>query len=315
MLATLATQAQLLTPEMVVNRMPVITITVCKKEVREQFLKQVYKLKTEVDEEITHRKSDSKDNSKGMDQQSARQMSEQAGVSASESDMKKMKSGKMSKEANMAMVDKMLQQSKNMSVDEAKQAGKMSKEGQKAWAEGMSTEMMADAQTNPGKNLTVQKKNMGIFELAQEQSQLAQKIQSGSQKFDEQLEEFNRLKEKTKIAYEACLKKVDKDFENKVNTVLGDEHFESMKLQRETCYQNFCSFLTPKYNGILLERFNAFFALGDDYNRMDVLSNELASATNGTNKKVIEPGLTYLEALSDYIVHLQDLPAPYFLTK
>jgi hypothetical protein len=39
MLATLATQAQLLTPEMVVNRMPVITITVCKKEVREQFLK------------------------------------------------------------------------------------------------------------------------------------------------------------------------------------------------------------------------------------------------------------------------------------
>jgi hypothetical protein len=48
---------------------------------------------------------------------------------------------------------------------------------------------------------------------------------------------------------------------------------------------------------------------------MDVLTNELASATTGTNKNVIEPGLTYLEALLDYIVHLQDLPAPYFQTK
>jgi hypothetical protein len=70
-----------------------------------------------------------------------------------------------------------------------------------------------------------------------------------------------------------------------------------------------------KYSSILLDRFNAMIALGDEYNRLDVLTNELASATTGTNKKVIEPGLTYLEALLDYIVHLQELPAPYFLTK
>jgi hypothetical protein len=55
--------------------------------------------------------------------------------------------------------------------------------------------------------------------------------------------------------------------------------------------------------------------LTDNYNRLDVLTNELSKATSGTDKKVIEPGMTYLEALSDYIVHLQDLPAPYFNTK
>ena len=111
------------------------------------------------------------------------------------------------------------------------------------------------------------------------------------------------------------MKKVDKDFENKVNHVLGDEYYESIKLQKETCYQIYCGLLTPKYKSILLERFNTIIAFGNDYNRMDVLANELASATTGAKKEVYEPGLMYLEALLDYIVHLQDLPASYFLTK
>lgn len=175
--------------------------------------------------------------------------------------------------------------------------------------------MMAGAQANPDKSKAAQKNNMGMYEMAQEQSQLAQKIQLSSQKFAEQLEEFNKLKEKTLNEFEACLKKVDKDFENKVNHVLGDEYAEAIEYQKNSCYQTCCGFLTPKYKEILLDRFNTMIALGDDYNRIDVLANELANSTTGTNKKVIEPGLTYLEALLDYIVHLQDLPAPYFQTK
>jgi hypothetical protein len=202
-----------------------------------------------------------------------------------------------------------------MSVDEAKKVSKMSKDGQKAWAEGMTTEMMADAQTNPDKYKAAQKNSMGIYEKTQEQSHLAQKIQSVTRKFEEQLEEFNKLKEKSLNEFEACLKKVDKDYENKTNFDLGSTYAEAIEYQKNSCYQSCCGYLTPKYKTILLERLNDLIALGDDYNRMDVLTNELASATAGTNKKVIDPGLTYLEALLDYILHLQDLPAPYFLTK
>ena len=309
----LVLKAQFVNPEIVVNEMPVITISVCKKEVREQFLKQVYKLKTEVDEEITLRRSKYKTNSKGMDEQAAKNMMKQSGYSVSDADIQKMKNA--SKEEKKAMAMAMMQQNMNMSVDEAKKVSKMSKDGQKAWAEGMSTEMMADAQANPDKNKAAQKNNMNIYELAQEQSQLAQKIQLVTRKFDEQLEEFNKLKEKILNEFEACLKKVDKDYENKTNNDLGDTYAESISLQKNACYQNYCGYLTPKYKVILLERFNDMIALGDDYNRMDVLTNELAIATTGTDKKVIDPGLTYLEALLDYIVHLQDLPAPYFLTK
>ncbi|MBA4407960.1 MAG: hypothetical protein Q8S54_11585 [Bacteroidota bacterium] len=312
-LATLVIQAQFVNPEIVVIEMPVITIGVCKKEVRLQFLKQVDKLRTEVEEEITQRRNKSKTNSKGLDEQAAKNMMSQMGFSISDAEIQKMKTA--SKEEKKAMADKMLQQNMNMSIDEVQKVSKMSKAGKQAWAEGMTTEMMADAQANPDKYKAAQKNNMGMFEMTQEQSQLAQKIQLVTRKFEEQLEEFNKLKEKSLNEYEACWRKVDKDYENKINFDLGDTYAEAIEYQKNACYQACCGYLTPKYAGILLERFNDMIALGDDYNRMDELTNELAGATTGTDKRYIEPGLTYLDALLDYIVHLQDLPAPYYLTK
>ena len=303
---TQALKAQFVNPEIVVIEMPVITNNVCKKEVREQFFKKVDKLKTEVAGEISRRKASAKKNNKGFDEQASKNMSNQAGIPVSNADMQKMKNA--SKEEKQAMAMDMMNKNMNMPVDEAKKASKMSKEGQAAYGEALSTEMMANAQANPDKNKAANKNNMSMAEKAMEQSQLAQKIQLKSQKFDEQLIEFNKLKEKTKVEFDTCMAKVDREFANKVNHTLGDEYYESIKLQKETCYQTYCGFLTPKYNTILQERFNTIVALGDDYNRMDVLENELASATAGSKKEIYEPGLKYLEALMDYIVHLEDLP-------
>jgi hypothetical protein len=305
-LATTFMQAQIVNPEIVVIEMPVITINVCKKEMREQFLKQVYKLKTEVEEEITRRKADAKRNKQGFNEQASKNMSNQAGVPVSDADMQKMKNA--SKEEKQVMAMAMMQQNMNMPVDEAKKASKMSKEGQAAYGDAMSTEMMANAQANPDKNKAANKNNMSMAEMAMEQGQIAQKIQLKTQKFDEQLEEFNILKEKIQIIYDSCLNKIEKDYREKESYSLGSEYYESIKMQRETCYQNYCGYLTPKYASILLERFNTIVALGDDYNRLDVLEGELASATSGSKKEIYEPGFKYLEALMDYIVHLEDLP-------
>lgn len=305
-IATTVMQAQIVNPEIVVTEMPVITINVCKKEVREQFLKQVYKLKMEVDEELTRRKADAKKSKEGFNEQASKNMSNQAGIPVSDADMQKMKNA--SKEEKQAMAMAMMNQNMNMPVDEAKKASKMSKEGQAAYGEAMSTEMMADAQANPDKNKAADKNNMNMAEMAMEQSQLAQKIQLKTQKFDEELEEFSKLKEKTRIIYNSCLSKIERDYREKESYSLGSEYYESIKMQRETCYQNYCGYLTPKYASILLERFNTIVALGDDYNRLDVLETELASATSGSKKEIYEPGFKYLEALMDYIVHLEDLP-------
>jgi len=299
-LATTMIQAQT-NPELVVIEMPVVNMTVCKKEAREQFLKQVYKLKMEVDEELIRRKADAKKSKEGFNEQASKNMSNQAGIPVSDADMQKMKNA--SKEEKQAMAMAMMNQNMNMPVDEAKKASKMSKEGQTAYGEAMSTEMMANAQANPDKNKAANKNNMSMAEMAMEQSQLAQKIQLKTQKFDEQLEEFNKLKEKTRIEYDTCVSKVDRYYKN-----MEGENAESYMKEIETCYQTYCGYLTPKYESILLERFNTIVALGDDYNRLDVLESELASATSGSKKEIYEPGYKYLQALMDYIVHLGDLP-------
>ena len=298
--------AQFLTPELVINTMPVIPFGTFKPEIREPFLKNVFKQKTELEEEITYRKNITKENTKNIDDQAGKKMMEQMGYSVSPGDIQKMKNA--SKEQKIAMAQKMMQQNMNMSIDEAQKVSKMSKEGQKAWAEGMSTEMMAEAQSNPDKNKALQKNNMNMYEMVQEQSQLAQKIQGSNQKLSERLDEFNKLKEKTKLEYEASLKRIDKEMENKINSSLGDDYYETLKKQKETLYANYCGYLTPKYKDILSDQLTTLISLGDDYNRLDVLTNEITIATTGNKKKICEPGITYLEALLAYVFLLEDIP-------
>jgi hypothetical protein len=300
--------AQLIKPETFYIEIPDLPMNVSKKEIREPFLKKVDKLSAELKEEISFRKSKVKGNNKDFDEKAAKQMAEQNGVSVSPGDIQKMKSGKMSQEAYRAMADKMLQQSMNVSIDDAKDASKMSKSGQKAWSEGMSTEMMADAQKNPKKNQATQTKNMGMLEMTQEQSRIAQKIQANRIKFDDQLETYKKIKEKSRLEYENCVKSVDKQFENKVNHTLGDEYYESIKLEKDACYNNYCGYLVPKYKDILRDRLDAINAMGDDYYLLDNITNELNYTTSGNKKPAIDPGLTYLEALDDYMNHLRDIP-------
>jgi hypothetical protein len=293
-------------PETIVTEMPVITTDICKKEVREQFFKQVDKLQAEVEEEITLRKSKSKTNSKGLDEQAAKNMMKQSGYNVSDADIQKMKNA--NKEEKQAMAMAMIQQNMNMSVDEAKKASKMNPEAQKAWAEAMSTEMMAEAQTNPEKNKAAQKNNMGMYEMAQEQSELAQKIQAEAMKFEEKLAEFNKIKEKANLEYNKCCDDIDKKYAAMVNHTLGDEYAETIRIQKESCSQNYCDFLIPKYKTLMDERFHDIVDSGDDYNRMEVLTNELAGATTGSKKEIYQPGLIYLEALKEYMENLENIP-------
>lgn len=293
-------------PETFISDMPVITNSVCNYESREQFLNEVIHLKTELSKEIARRKNSAKQNTRGMDEKAAKNMMNQMGYSVSDADIQKMKTA--SKEEKKALADKMMQQNMNMSMDEIQRVSKMSDAGKQAWAEGMSTEMMADAKANPDKYKAPQKISMGMYEMTMEQSQLAQKIQAGIMKFEEKLTEFNNIKEKAFLDHNKCCDEIDKKYADMVNHTLGDEYAETIRIQKESCYQSYCGFLIPKYKTLMDERYRDIVASGDDYNRMDVLSNELSSATTDSENETFEPGLTYLEALKEYMNHLENLP-------
>jgi hypothetical protein len=288
-------------PESIVIKVPSMPSDCTEKVAWDNFFEQLNKLKTEVREEISLRKSKAKSNSKGLDEQAAKNMMNQMGYSVSDADIQKMKTA--SKEQKKAIADKMLQQNMNMSVEEAKKVSKMSPEAQKAWGEAMSTEMMAEAQANPDKSKAAQMNNMNMYEMVQEQSQLAQKMQAGIMKFEEKLAEFNLIKDKASQEYEKCCEDIDKKYAGMVNRTLGTEHYESIKIEKESCFQNFGCKMIPTQKALFDERFKDIVASGNDYNRMDVLTNELASATTGSKKEIYEPGLMYLETLYEFFSH------------
>lgn len=293
-------------PEDFIPRVPSYS-TDCEGQ-SEAYSAKISSLKNDLQAEISRRKSQVKANTKGYDEQAGKNMMKQQGFSVSDADMQKMKSA--TKEEKMAMANKMLQENQNMSVDEAKNVGKMSKEGQKAWAEGMSTEMMADAQANPGKNQAAQKNNMSMYELIQEQNMLAQKIQAFNGKFSDQMETYEKMRVKASVDYNACEERIRKDFENVINTTLGDSHYEEKVQRHKACWNAFCFPLVSKYKTILDERFEGINKMAKDYYRMDELTNEISKATAGNNKDIVEPGQMFLQELYDYVSDLAIRPQP-----
>lgn len=293
-------------PDAFLGRIPDVGRLSCNEENDSEFYKEIDQVKEDLQSEISRRKQESKQATKNFDEQAAKNMMKQQGMSVSDADIQKMKTA--SKEEKMAMANKMMQQNMNMSIEEAQKASKMSDAGKKAWAEGMTTEMMADAQANPDKNKAAQKNNMNMFEMAQEQSQLAQKIQAGVSKFEKQLEEFKQLKENRKKDFDVCMAAIAKERASRPNKNLGDDSHPDLDKKEEACSQAYCSFLTPMYQTILSNRLSAIMAMGDDYYRMDELTNKLAGSTSGTKKEINEPGLTYLQELQTYLIHLGHSP-------
>lgn len=293
-------------PDAFIGKIPDVDRLSCNRESNSDFFSEVYEVKEELQNEISRRKQASRQSTKNYDEQAAKNMMNQRGMSVSDADIKKMKTA--SKEEKRAMAEKMMQGNMNMSVEEAQKASKMSDAGKKAWAEGMTTEMMADAQANPDKNKAAQKNNMSMFQMAQEQSLLAQKIQAAQHKFDEQLTEFAIIKENKKREYDACMAPITQERAKRPNKNLGDDSHPDLDKREDACYEAYCGFLTAEYKTILNSRLSAIEAMADDYYRMDELTNELASSTSGAKKEVNESGLTYLQELLGYMDHLGHSP-------
>jgi hypothetical protein len=121
-----------------------------------------------------------KANEGSAQERAMKQMSQQYGLS--QADIEKMKNSKnMSAAEKQALANKMMSQQTNMTVDEAKNLGKMSEAGKKAYAEAYATEAMATNQANPKQ----QAQNDAIksqYNLVSSQQAIVQKISVIEQK-------------------------------------------------------------------------------------------------------------------------------------
>jgi hypothetical protein len=155
MLSFCITNAQL-TPESFKKMLPPLPSNICSLSIEERkaYMNKLDSISNEIAVESESGNVKSKGNEKQMQQQMRQQMMNNAAkqYGLSQEDMKKlMASQNMSKEEKDAMAKKIFQQQTNLSVDGLKKAQGYSKEGQKAYVEGVGTEMMADQASDPKK--------------------------------------------------------------------------------------------------------------------------------------------------------------------
>ena len=300
------------TPEMFLTALPDPPSSACElsKDGRASFSNKIGEVQDQLLEAIGKRKEEytgfAKDNNKKLQEKMASEM----GLSAA--DMAKLQSGgQMSQEQAMALANRMMGQQYNMSVGEAKSLGKMSKEGQKAWAEGYSAEMTAEAQANPDKFKNGQAKNKKLFDLAAEQNQLATQIQAEEAMIENRLEEINKKDsvEKKKLNEQLAPLQVEAEKYLGVLGVTGADaakaHAVAMKMYNLRL--TYCEIMTPLYIDLLKRRLVSVKANFTLRYRLQEVTDELTAAQTGAKGEKVESDLMALDSVSRYLASLEQV--------
>jgi len=287
-------------PEKYINKIPALPQNACSLKGSEKaaFLEKVKKLDEELKNEIAPKEKAAENKYKGSAEQMKQNLAKQYGLSDEE--IQKLKNNKkMSKAEKKALADKVLQKKANISLDEAERLKKMSKAGQKAWAEGYSTEQMANVQANPDSFKTEQNKNMKNYELAKQQSFLIKKIHAADDKYIKQIKELDKkdsiatkeLNTKRQPLMDEYSKGIGENSNN------GEEIIKKIR----TLEHDYCNKLTPDYFKILNERLSTIKKSLPDYEKLEEVNAKLNQSTMGVDKDLSEPGLISLQAVESYV--------------
>jgi len=274
------------------------------------FAEKVNELSSQIEEEIEKRKEEIRSHLEVDKTKMLQNLAGQTGLSAA--DMAKLQGGgQLSQAEGMALANRVMGQKYNMSVDEAKKVGKMGKEGQKAWAEGYSAEMMAEAQADPDKFKNGQTKNKKIFDLVAEQSQLASQLQAEESIIQNRLDEINQKDSVEKKMLNELLAPLQIEAEKYLGVlgVTGAEaakaHANAMKMYNLRL--RYCQTMTPLYIDLVNRRLVAVKANLPLRYRLQEVTDELTAIQTGAKNEKVAPDMMALDSVYRYITFLGNI--------
>lgn len=222
----------------------------------------------------------------------------------SEEDVQKMKnSKKMSQADKMAIAERYMEQNKNMTMEEARKLkgekgnrdSEKSVTARKAWAEGYSTEMIADAQADPKKSQQEQNKNKTLIELTQKQQSLSEKLKGAESRHIDQLTKLE------KDANDAMV--LIFDVQQRLDTALRKgygKEADALQVQIKKMQDVHCFKFTGRYLSILSEYRSLIPSLLPDYRSLQKIQFELIQAQTGVTKELTNPDQMALEEVQGY---------------
>lgn len=299
-----ATFAQV-TPEAFLSMLPAIPDNVCSDEInaRNNFIAKLDSISELIENETSRRKENIDANSEDYEKQVMNKFAKQYGLS--QEDMKKLQNDdEMTDAEKDALINKALQNSANISLDEVKNLKKMSKEGKEAWAEAYSTEKMAEIQADPQKNQDEQLKNKSLFELTAMQKHIIDSIKAVESKFAKQFEDIDKDKDaKTMLDN---ISKLEREIGQMMGELSESEQvkFDALVQKLKSEKDKYCSKYTPQYIAIL-QRYESYTksCLPVCY-RLEKISAQLSKLQTGVDMKQ-EPGSLAIGKVAGYLGKLR----------
>ena len=267
------------------------------------FLEKVHKLSQELNEEIAERKGLVKPDVQDIENQLKKNAAKDIGLS--DADLQKLNNKKLTKEEKEAIIDKILKEQNLKSLKNTK-----TEAGKKEWAKNYATQQQAilmSKMENPdsakSKEQLEMEKNLGknkeLYDLAQEQQLILNKIHAADKKFTNQMEELNKKDAIATIEYNNAVEGLKKSLyaDPPPGPEVRKELQEAIKDQGKI----YCSKLTPDFCDVLKSAYNSLISLTPDYKRLGEVNPELNKAMLKTDKDLYSPVLIHLYAIRDYV--------------
>lgn len=301
-------------PEAIFATMPPIPNNVCNAspDVKDKFRNEVDAIIQLVKDDLDRLKSENEAKAESKEPEMMANMMKQSGMS--EEDILRMQAmqksnksgGKEQEEMNDretdAMVDKMLQQNYNISMDEIKNLDKMDENAKKGWATSVATEKKAEVMADPEKYEKERIKNMNRYEVVTEHKRLTDSLNAQQEKFGKM---FNKLEADT--SGQVMLRNISK-WQSELSALVGIDYGQGGKMEALAARikgekLRYCSLFSPKYIDILQQYLRFTKNSINPYYRLELLQNQVTAATTGVDFDM-ESGFLVLPQLESYLQKL-----------
>jgi hypothetical protein len=284
-------------PEAFLGMTPKIPANACLKDIDaiQEYENQIESILESIENEKERRNEDNEADSDENEKKALKKMAQQFGLS--EEEIEKLQEENLSDEESEELVDKALQNSNNMSLGEVKNMDKLNSDGQKAWAESLGTEKMAEAQLNENKNWDKQIRTKSLYELTTLQKHLLDSIAAIESKFKQQIAEIDRDSEA-----KVMLNNIQ-EWESRAMELMGSNNSAEATSLNEKINaekEKYCSKYSTQYLDIL-ERYETYTksCLTTCY-KMESISARQAELQTGVEMNP-EPGLLGIKKVADYL--------------
>jgi hypothetical protein len=255
------------TPESYLEAMPALPESCCHLKTAEKraYLTTVNELISKMDKDIQQRKKDSNAYVEANRDKIAANMMAQGGYAGAMPQTK----GKMTKEERKALADQMLREQYGMSMDDAKNLKKMSKEERTAWAMSQGANAAAKAQADPQKYGNARRQAKTTYDLQVEQKELWEKTNARNAELHKKREVLDQEADATKTKEIDPLQQKYFSMTGLVISKIQEARIDQANKQLKDAKNRYCETYSPQYLAIAREYLSTVKTSLPDYYRLE----------------------------------------------